>query len=69
MTMSTRDPACIAFHKSKRLVHTASYQQVRGPLYTRSVGRWKAYEAHLGPLIRELAPHLQTPMPAAAGAS
>jgi len=54
------DPACIAFHKSRRLVHTASYQQVREPLYTRAVGRWKAYAAHLGPLLRELAPHLET---------
>ncbi len=50
------DPACLGFHKSKRVVHTASYQQVREPLYTRAVGRWKAYEAYLEPLLRELAP-------------
>jgi len=54
------DPACISFHTSRRVVHTASYQQVREPLYTRAVGRWKAYAAHLGPLLRELAPHLET---------
>ena len=53
------DPACTAFHQSNRLVHTASYQQVREPLYTRAVGRWKAYEAHLEPLLRQLAPHLE----------
>lgn len=58
------EPACMTFHKSKRLVHTASYQQVREPLYTRSVGRWKAYEAYLGPLLQELAPHLETSGPA-----
>jgi tetratricopeptide (TPR) repeat protein len=52
------DPACMSFHTSGRLVHTASYQQVREPLYTRAVGRWKIYEEHLGPLLRELAPHL-----------
>ena len=55
------NPGCLSFHKSRRLVHTASYQQVREPLYTRAVGRWRAYEAQLGPLLRELAPHLETP--------
>jgi hypothetical protein len=54
-------PECLSFHKSRRLVHTASYQQVREPLYTRAVGRWHAYESQLGPLLRELAPHLETP--------
>lgn len=54
------DPACVSFHKSSRLVHTASYQQVREPLYTRAVGRWKAYAPYLGPLLRELAPYLET---------
>ena len=53
------DPACLNFHKSKRVVHTASYQQVREPLYTRAVGRWKAYENHLGPLLKELAPFIE----------
>jgi tetratricopeptide (TPR) repeat protein len=48
------DPSCLAFHQSRRLVHTASYQQVREPLYTRAVGRWRAYEPYLGPLLQEL---------------
>lgn len=49
------DPVCLSFHQSRRLVHTASYQQVREPLYTRAVGRWRLYEEHLGELLHELA--------------
>ena len=46
--------SCLKFHKSKRAINTASYQQVRKPIYTRSSGRWKNYEKHLGPLIDAL---------------
>jgi tetratricopeptide (TPR) repeat protein len=45
---------CLNFHKSKRAISTASYQQVRKPIYTRSAGRWRNYEKHLGPLIAAL---------------
>ncbi len=48
------DPACLAFHETERTVLTASYWQVRQPLYTSSVGRWRHYRHHLGPLLREL---------------
>lgn len=44
------DSKCLEFHKSKRHVATASYQQVREPIYTTSVQRWKHYEKHLTPL-------------------
>ncbi len=46
--------ACLAFHESRRRVNTASYDQVRRPLYTRSVDRWRHYEAHLAPLLEGL---------------
>jgi tetratricopeptide (TPR) repeat protein len=46
---------CLEFHKTKRSVSTASVWQVRQPLYSSSVGRWKHYEKHLGPLLTELA--------------
>lgn len=46
--------ACLDFHKSRRAVRTASEDQVRRPIYTSSVGRWKHYEAHLGPLFAAL---------------
>lgn len=37
------DPACLEFHKTERLVRTASAAQVRQPIHGGSVGRWKAY--------------------------
>jgi hypothetical protein len=48
------DPACLAFHETERTVLTASHWQVRQPLYVSSVGRWRHYRRHLGPLLREL---------------
>jgi hypothetical protein len=50
----TWDNRCLNFHQSKRVVHTASYDQVRQPIYKQSVARWKHYEAHLGPLLKAL---------------
>jgi hypothetical protein len=50
------DPACLAFHRTKRVVRTASMTQVREPLYARSVGRWKHYREVLGPLLQLLPP-------------
>lgn len=48
------DPACLRFHENPRLVNTASYDQVRRPVYTGSVGRWRRYEALIGPLREAL---------------
>lgn len=45
------DPACLAFHASTRPVQSPSRWQVRQPVHTRSVGRWRHYEAHLGPFL------------------
>ncbi|MCE9660365.1 MAG: sulfotransferase [Burkholderiales bacterium] len=44
------DDACLAFHATPTTVRTPSAWQVREPLYTRSSGRWRRYERHLGPL-------------------
>lgn len=44
------DPVCLRFYESKRLVATASYEQVRQPLHPKSIGRWKHYEQYLKPL-------------------
>ncbi len=49
------DPQCLRFHESRRVVRTASREQVREPIYIRSVGRWRNYERHLGPLKEALA--------------
>ncbi len=48
------DPSCLEFHKTARPVRTASATQVRQPIYDQSVGRWRRYEAFLGPLLTEL---------------
>ena len=41
---------CLKFHQTKRPCATASVMQVRRPVYGSSVGRWRHYEKHLGPL-------------------
>jgi tetratricopeptide (TPR) repeat protein len=49
------DDACSRFHAADRVTKTASYDQVRRPLYGSSVGRWRNYEAFLSPLLESLA--------------
>ncbi len=46
--------ACLTPHKTERNVKTASVTQVRQPIYTSSVERWRRYEKHLQPLIDAL---------------
>jgi protein O-GlcNAc transferase len=48
------DERCLRFYENRRPVNTASYQQVRMPLYTRSVGRWRHYARYLETLRRAL---------------
>jgi tetratricopeptide (TPR) repeat protein len=48
------EPACLAFHQTRRPVRTASVTQVREPIYQRSVARWKHYEKALGLLFGRL---------------
>ena len=48
------DEACLSFHATRRPVRTASMNQVRQPIYRSSVGRWRAYRAHLEPLLAAL---------------
>ena len=48
------DDRCLRFHENKRAVRTASSAQVREPIYTRSVNRWKQYEKQFSPLAKIL---------------
>lgn len=48
------DPDCLKFHAQARSVLTGSNWQVRQPLYSRSVERWKHYEPYLDELMRAL---------------
>lgn len=49
------EEACLRFHETERPVRTASSEQVRQPLYTRSLGTWRRYEKHLGIWLEDLA--------------
>lgn len=49
------DDACLRFYEAERAVTTASVDQVRKPIYTSSVGRWKRYGGRLDPLRDSLA--------------
>jgi tetratricopeptide (TPR) repeat protein len=46
--------ACLDFDKHEGLVKTASFYQVRQPMYTSSVRLWEQYKEFLGPLLNEL---------------
>ncbi|MCA8888522.1 MAG: sulfotransferase [Parvularculaceae bacterium] len=48
------ESACMNFHQRRNTVKTASYWQVREPLYRKSSGRWRNYAGHLAPLIAGL---------------
>ncbi|MCZ6826338.1 MAG: sulfotransferase [Gammaproteobacteria bacterium] len=41
------EPACLEFHRNRRMVKTASSDQVRQPLYRSSIGRHRNYSVHM----------------------
>ncbi|MCF8056402.1 MAG: sulfotransferase [Desulfocapsa sp.] len=49
------EESCLSFFETKRAVRTASDWQVRQPIYTSSVERWRNYEEWLGKLLDGLA--------------
>jgi tetratricopeptide (TPR) repeat protein len=51
------DEGCLKFYENDRLVKTPSKFQVRQPIFDTSIGHWKHYERHLGPLIEALGPY------------
>jgi len=44
------EPACLDFHMTERPVLTASKSQVRRPIYSSSIDKWKRFETQLEPL-------------------
>jgi tetratricopeptide (TPR) repeat protein len=48
------DDVCLSFYKTKRAVSTASAAQVRRRVYDTSVGRWRAHQGSLQPLLHAL---------------
>jgi tetratricopeptide (TPR) repeat protein len=53
------DPACLEFHGSGRAVQTPSRWQVRQPVHTRAIGRWRNYASAIEPLVAHLDPELR----------
>lgn len=45
---------CLDFHRTERVVMTASATQVRKEIYTDSREEWRRYERHLEPMLRRL---------------
>ncbi|WP_019528013.1 tetratricopeptide repeat-containing sulfotransferase family protein [Dasania marina] len=41
------EDSCVNFHDNDRAVRTPSSEQVRQPIYTRSIGKWRRYESEL----------------------
>ena len=55
------EESCLRFHETERAVKTASSEQVRQPIYTGALGKWRRYEEHLdlwqeqlGDIVEEL---------------
>ena len=48
------EPACLEFHRNRRLVRTASSDQVRQPIYRSSVGRHRKYSVYLSEFFAAL---------------
>jgi tetratricopeptide (TPR) repeat protein len=48
------EESCIRFHETERAVKTASSEQVRQPIYTGAMGKWRKYEKHLGLWVDQL---------------
>jgi len=48
------DDRCLAFHQNQSAITTPSAAQVRQPIYTSSIGRWRKYGPLLDPLKRAL---------------
>jgi len=57
------DAACLHFHRNRQPVATASTVQVRQPIYTSSIDRWRKYETELTELRRLLAENSTAPVP------
>jgi hypothetical protein len=44
------EPACLEFHRTRRIVHSASSEQVHQPVYRESIDQWRHFEPWLAPL-------------------
>ncbi len=61
------DEGVMRFHERPRPAPTLNADEIGRPVYATSVAKWKAYEKHIGPLLRSLGPVLG-PVPGGDGA-
>jgi hypothetical protein len=54
------EPACLDFHRTDRVVRTASSEQVRQPINQEGLEQWRHYEPWLDPLKEALGPALDS---------
>lgn len=55
------EQTCVDFHQTERVVRTASFLQVRRPLYATSIGKYRLYAEHLRELAQMLGVRLDGP--------
>ncbi len=56
------EDACLNYFETDRVVKTASFMQVRQPLYKTSQNRWRNYMDHLQPVAAILGMSIETPV-------
>ena len=56
------EESCLRFHETERAVKTASSEQVRQPIYTGALGKWRRYDEHLD-LWKEQLGHIIDELP------
>jgi hypothetical protein len=58
--LSWHEDQAMFYEKSQtKQLYSPTYQDVTRPVYTRSVGRWRAYEKYLTPIFPALEPYCQ----------
>lgn len=62
------DDSCLKFYENRRFVSTASFDQVRRPIYRGAVHRWRHYARHIEDLRNALGDALDGPASAPADA-
>jgi len=56
------ETSCLRFYETDRVVKTASFNQVRKPLYKSSQHRWRNYARELTPMANALGIAIQNPV-------
>jgi len=56
------EPQCLEFHRTERVVKTASFMQVRQPLYKSSKNRWEHYSGQLQKLAQIIGYPIEQPV-------